>query len=155
MGVGRQVVGTIGQSNSLSADGRPLRRLGATTVDWSTVAAVTGSDVVLSDGQVIKVGEKYLKVGQVLCQITTGGKYGPYDFAAVDGRATVARSKCCIVDRVAVNTEPLDEFPSVLIGGVIWKERLVATAGTHSLANGPTFTELEAALPQLEYAVTA
>lgn len=48
---------------------------GAVTIDAATVTA---------DGN----GKKTLKLGQPLGKITATGKYGPYDSAAVDGRAT-------------------------------------------------------------------
>jgi hypothetical protein len=40
----------------------------------------------------------------------------------------------------------------VLEGGLVWKARLLATTGAASLAAGPTFANLEAALPRLRYA---
>ena len=39
-----------------------------------------------------------------------------------------------------------------LEGGAVWRARVLATDGTASLAAGPTFANLEAALPQLTYA---
>jgi hypothetical protein len=43
--------------------------------------------------------------------------------------------------------------PPVLVGGLVWKSRILATTGSASLAAGPTFTALEAALPRLDYVV--
>jgi hypothetical protein len=42
-----------------------------------------------------------------------------------------------------------------MFGGAVFKARLKATAGTHSLANGPTYTELLAALPRLQLVIDA
>jgi hypothetical protein len=56
----------------VSADGSPKYKAGGGTIDWSTVAAVSGSDVTLPDGSVIKIGQKYLRYGQVVSKITTG-----------------------------------------------------------------------------------
>jgi hypothetical protein len=39
-----------------------------------------------------------------------------------------------------------------LNGGLVWRERILATNGTASLAAGPTFTALEAVMPRLRYA---
>jgi hypothetical protein len=56
----------------VSSDGRPNCKSGGATIDWANVTAVSGSDVTLPDGSVIKVGQKYLRYGQVLCKETTG-----------------------------------------------------------------------------------
>jgi hypothetical protein len=56
----------------VSADGSPKYKAGGITIDWSTVTAVSGSDVTLGDGSVIKIGQKYLRYGQVVCKETTG-----------------------------------------------------------------------------------
>lgn len=86
------------------------------------------------------------------------GKYGPYDFAATDGRQTVARGNVCILNQSVMELGVLQfmsqsstNHPGCLVGGLVWRERIIATTGTHSLAAGPTFTELEAALPTLRY----
>jgi hypothetical protein len=49
-------------------------KVGGVTIDWSTVTAVSGSDVTLADGTIVKIGDKYLEFGQILNQIggTTG-----------------------------------------------------------------------------------
>jgi hypothetical protein len=71
-GYGRQVLGNTGYplyvlaSDPSEADWKLI----GITVDWSTVAAVSGSDATLPDGNIIKVGQKYLRYGQVLCRIT-------------------------------------------------------------------------------------
>jgi hypothetical protein len=43
------------------------------------------------------------------------------------------------------------DHTGLLVGGPVFRGRLIATAGTASLANGPTFAALEAVLPLLEY----
>jgi hypothetical protein len=53
---------------------------------------------------------------------------------------------------VKENDRASDHGGVAIYGGLIWKARLIATAGTHSLANGPTYTELLAALPRLQMA---
>lgn len=90
---------------------------------------------------------------------TSGGKYGPYDPNATDGRQTLSRGKCWIVNRtvkengfgITVNIAATDH-PQVFDGGTVWKDRIVMTSGTHSLAAGPTVTEFEAAFPRIAYA---
>jgi hypothetical protein len=56
----------------VSADGNPDLKAGGLTIDWTTVTAVSGSDVTLADGSVIRIGQKYLRYGQVMCKITGG-----------------------------------------------------------------------------------
>lgn len=84
------------------------------------------------------------------------GMYGPYDTAASDGRQTVTPGEVCVLNTTVLQNGPLGLFsqfatnhPGVIVGGLVWKDRIIATSGTHSLANGPTWTELLAALPRL------
>jgi hypothetical protein len=156
---GRQVLQSTGRQIMVAADGFPEWKTGGVTIDWATVAAVSGSDATLDDGTVVKVGQKYLRYGQVLTYITASGKYGPYDAAATDGRQTLARGRCSILNETVLENGPLpglpappSDHPAVLEGGLVWRTRLLATTGTASLAAGPTFTALEGALPRLRYA---
>lgn len=257
----------------VSADGQPDWKAIGITLDWSLIAAVSGSDVTIeSEGTVIKVGKKYLRYGQVLCKVTqaevstvdfsgdddpTGGDvdlniagttfegdtfsvdldavawnvtaaalqaliralsfpgaskvtvskssfvytitfppesgnivitspanaftggvgdtflvsigtttqgvvnagyYGPYDPAATDGRQTLSRGNCYILNMTVIEDGLSDisggatNHPAVFDGGLVFKLRVLATTGTHSLAAGPTYTELETAFPRLSYA---
>jgi hypothetical protein len=268
-GVGRRVIGQVGTTLQLAA-GVPLRWLvGGATIDWTTVAAVSGSDYTIpAENTVVKVGNQFLRYGQVMTRISnptvqtitvtgtptggtfnlvgirpdsgatttatiafnaavaatqtamdaifgagntvvtgagalpgnvhtvtfqaslqyitipalvadasalTGGtapgvtvavttaggntgKWGPYDFAATDGRQTLTRGNVGLINRTILpagvnNLYALrdTDHTGLLVGGPVFRGRLIATAGTHSLANGPTFTELEAVLPLLEY----
>jgi hypothetical protein len=86
------------------------------------------------------------------------GSYGPYDPAATDGRQTLSRGACYILDetvfehsQVGFDVAPSDH-PAVIEGGLCWKARLLMTTGTHSLAAGPTVSEVEAAFPRVRYA---
>lgn len=90
---------------------------------------------------------------------STSGKYGPYDPSATDGRQTLSRGKCFILNRTvkeegygeAINTSETDH-PQVFDGGTVWKDRILMTTGTNSLAAGPTVTNFEAAFPRVAYA---
>lgn len=156
---GRQVLSTTNTPIAVTADGAPEWKSGGLTIDWSTVAAVSGSDVTYADGLVVKVGYKGLRYGQILTKITATGMFGPYDTAAADGRQTVARGNVVILNESilqsgavpALGTGPTDH-PGGIEGGRVFKDRILATTGTHSLAAGPTFAELEAAMPRLSYA---
>lgn len=147
---GRAIFETVGRSIQVTADGKPEMKVAGVTVDWALVTAVSGSDQTYLDGVVVKIGEKALRYGQVLCKVTATGKYGPYDFAASDGRQTPAHGDIFIVNETTREDEVASDHPPVLYGGLIFKSRLIATAGTHSLANGPTYTELLAAMPRVQ-----
>lgn len=152
MGVGRQVLATIGGYLQLTADGEPVAKVAGVTIDWATVAAVTGADVTLADGQVIKIGEKYLRYGQVISQITTGGKYGPYDPAAADGRQLLVRGRMFVLNRTALAAEPMDEYPEAIEGGRIYRARLIQSeAAAASLALGPTFANILLTFPNFYF----
>lgn len=153
MAYGRQVIGTVGTSIQVSADGKPVPKLAGVTIDWATVTAVSGADVTLADGVVVKIGDKYLRYGQVIARITATGKYGPYDPAAGDGREIApVRGRAYIVNRTALALEPADDHPEVIEGGRVWRARIIQSeAATHTLALGPTFVELCAAFPDLRF----
>jgi hypothetical protein len=153
MAYGRNVIGTVGGGYQLSADGVPRAKLGGVTIDWSTVAAVSGSDVTLPDGTVVPVGQKYLAAGQTVVQITASGKFGPFDPAAADGRQTLAANAgtCFLLNRAALASEPKDDYPEAIYGGRVWAARVLNTgAGAHTLAGGPTLAEIKSTFPQLE-----
>ena len=153
MAYGPKTIGALGGYLQVTADGEPLAKAAGVTIDWSMVTAVSGSDVTLNDGQVIKIGEKYLRYGQVITQITTGGKFGAYDAAAGDGREVApVRGKAYILNRTALESEPADEHPEAIEGGRVFRARIIQSeAATHTLALGPTFVELNAAFPDLRY----
>src|SRR5215211_5062435 len=70
-GYGRNVLGTVGKSIQLSADGKPEMKSGGVTVDWALFTAHSGADLVLEDGVIIKDGEKYIRYGQCITKVTT------------------------------------------------------------------------------------
>lgn len=65
----RKLALQTGMPLKLSADNNPERQSGV-TLDWGTVAAVSGSDATYRDGTVVAVGFKGLEIGQILCQIS-------------------------------------------------------------------------------------
>lgn len=146
-----------GRIAQVTSDGNPEFKTGGLTVDWSTVAPVAGAPVTLTDEVVVPVGDSYLRYGQVLAKITATGKYGPFDPAAADGRQNLNRSETFIVNVTTLQTpasgigSTTSDHPQVIEGGKVWRDRILATAGAHSLAAGPTWAELEEALPRLRY----
>lgn len=83
-----------------------------------------------------------------------GGKWGPYDPDATDGRQLLTPGDCFINNRTVkengfgadINTKATDH-PQVFDGGTAYKARILMTTGTHSLAAGPTVAEFVAAFP--------
>jgi hypothetical protein len=67
---GMSVIETVGKSVQVTADGRPESKVGGISIDWATVAAISGSDVTWNDGTVMHVGDVGLRYGQVVCMIT-------------------------------------------------------------------------------------
>jgi hypothetical protein len=89
---------------------------------------------------------------------TGTGMYGPYDPAATDGRQSLVRGECFILNETVTQYPPLglgaptSDHPAVFDGGTVWKERLlVTTSASGSLALGPTLTNFEAAFPAITY----
>lgn len=82
--------------------------------------------------------------------------FGPYDTAATDGRQNVTRGDVFVLNRTMVMGGSLQlplqddvHTSECVIGGRVWKAKVIATDGAHSAAAGPTWTELLAALPEL------
>jgi hypothetical protein len=75
-GYGKRDLERIGRRIQVSADGLPDWKTGGITVEWGLVPAVSGADVVVPDeGTTIKIGEKYLPWGLVLCEIGANSSY--------------------------------------------------------------------------------
>lgn len=143
----------------VSADGIPKYKAGGITIDWATVAAL-GSDTTLPDGSVVRSGQKMLRYGQVVTKITATGLFGPYDPAAADGRQTLARGDCFVMDETVLqypSGSPLlgastDQTGGAIEGGDIWIDRVLqAGTGAASLAAGPTLANLSTAFPAFYY----
>ncbi|MCW5936736.1 MAG: head decoration protein [Fimbriimonadaceae bacterium] len=103
------------------------------------------ADLTLTDGTVVKAGDKFLEYGTVLVEITASGKYGPYDANASDGRQTVAskRGKVWIKGQTLVKSElGSDHTGDVYDEGIFFKAR-VKVGGTGQ----PTEANLLSALP--------
>jgi hypothetical protein len=86
------------------------------------------------------------------------GKYGPYDPDATDGRQTLTRGECWILNQTVLENGAIaglgggvTDHPAVFDGGRAWKPRILMTTGTHSLAAGPTVAEVETAFPRVQY----
>ena len=150
-GYGRTLIGTsTGYVVQVSADGEPDWKAGGLTIDWSTVTAA-GSDTTLPDGVVIPAGQKGLQFGQVLCRITATGLYGPYLSGATDGRQTLTRDQCFILNGSLLEKGPNGIATVSTIqrgafdGGLVFGARLGVGA-----AGQPTLAALQAVMPRLQ-----
>jgi hypothetical protein len=154
---GRRILDTFGRSIQLTADGKPEAKAGGVTIDWAaTVTAVAGADVTWLDSFVVKIGEKGLRYGQVVCLITSVvggsviGNYGPYDPAATDGRQTLTRGSCFLLNESMHENMAASNHPPVIEGGLVFVSRVIQSGvGAASLAAGPTLANLLAAFPRL------
>ena len=157
---GRQVLTKTGRDVMVLADLQDAQfKLGGITRDWNTYAPA-GAPATLPDQTPIKTGERYARFGQIECEITATGKYGPYDPAATDGRQNLVRGKCFIVNRTVKENGQIAELqsggasnhPQVFDGGTVWKPRVLISGGAASLAAGPALAAFEAAFPRIAYA---
>lgn len=90
-------------------------------------------------------------VGTTTQGTTARGSFGPYNPAATDGRQTLTRGECFILNQTVLETDLGSDHPAVLDGGRVWKDRLLITPGSASLAAGPTVAAFETAFPQVSY----
>jgi len=150
----------------VSADGKPNYKQGGVTVDWATVTGSGGSGTstaTLADGSLIYDNVKYLRYGQVLTMISATGKYGPYDASAGDGRQTLTRGQCFVVDQtflqyatgIPQNSVVNDHIGGVFDDGLVFFGRLLQS-GTNSStgALGPTLANFNTAFPAIKYTGT-
>lgn len=149
---GTTTIETLGRRIHVSADGVPRWKAGGITLDWTTVTAVS-VDTTLDDGTIVKAGDKYLRYGTVLGQITAGGKYGECLTNVSDGRETVTnavRGRAFILNETVVKSQPGSDHPAVFDGGRVFKGRLVMNG-----SNQPTEANIETMFPDITFVADA
>jgi hypothetical protein len=90
---------------------------------------------------------------------TAAGTYGPYSSAATDGRQSLARGRCFILNETVTELGPLGlgtaatDHPAVFEGGRVWRARLkVGVVNPVSIGgSAPSTAEFEAAFPRILY----
>ncbi len=147
----REIAKAGSRIGALAVAGSGRQKVAGVTIDWSTVPAA-GGDTTLTDGTVIKAGEKFIRYGTVIAKITASGKFGPYDAAALDGRDTLVRGECFIVEETIVEKQMHSLYApgGVYDGGIFFLARCVNNAG--DLTTNPTRTQMEAAFPDVTWA---
>lgn len=154
---GLQTLQTVGNAIQLIAsDLSNVRwKVAGITFDWSTVAAVSGADVTLTNGTVVKIGQKYIPMGEIVAKITANGQYAVHRTTNTDGSQTLARSYCFLVNEDVVETAvggawttgAPSAHPPVFDGGTIWRARLkIGGSGQATLA------QFVAAFPLIDFA---
>ena len=79
-------------------------------------------------------------------------KFGPYDPAASDGRQTLSRGNCYILNKTVLEAELGSDHPGAMEGGLLWPKRVLMTTGSASLAAGPTVANVNTAFPGVFWA---
>lgn len=89
----------------------------------------------------------------------SSGTYGPFASNATDGRQTLARGRCFILNETVTETGPLGlalqaaDHPGVFDGGLVWRERL-KVGGDNPVSIGgsqPSESAFETAFPRISY----
>jgi hypothetical protein len=90
---------------------------------------------------------------------TDSGEWGPYDNGASDGRQTLLQGAISILNNTIVANGTLGlgldtlqntENVGALIGGYVWRDRVLANDSSGSLAAGPLWSALQAVLPEIK-----
>lgn len=91
---------------------------------------------------------------------TNTGTYGPYDSAATDGRQSLNRGYCFILNESVLQVGAMglagvaSDHPAVFDGGTVWKARLkVGGQNPTYLGSGsqPSWSAFETAFPDIHY----
>jgi hypothetical protein len=106
--------------------------------------------------------------GAATAVVTTGtagagtGKFAAFDSGASDGRQTLARGHCFILNETVLQTGAqgivgiASDNPAVFAGGLVWKARLkIGSINPVYLGSGnqPTVAAFETAFPKITYAL--
>jgi hypothetical protein len=148
-----------------------IRALGGAYANALVTGAAAGPDTITFErgqGNVVNlVPDNTLATGGTAA-VTTGtagtgtGLYGPYDSAVSDGRQTLARGHCYILNETVLQTgaqgltQLATDNPAVFSGGLVWKARLkIGSINPVYLGAGnqPTVAAFETAFPRISYAL--
>lgn len=150
---GRQVLFTTGSDFQVLASGDAIWHPIGATIDWATVAAVSGADVTYGDGTIVKIGAKGIPYGTVLCRVTTTEVQTITLTNATGGTFPVTGNNLT-VSGLAFNVAAADLQTAIRsLGGVYYNAVVTGSAGgpysvTYTSASGdvPALTTSNAAL---------
>lgn len=169
---GQRVVERTGSRYAVSASNEG-EKIAGVTIAWTTVIAASVDAVVLpSYGSVVGTsfsdynqgadsyvyaGDKFLRLGTVLCRISGGtlaGKFAPYGSVTNLGGGTLLKSKgdMFVVNRTVFEKVSGSDHCPVIQSGDVYKARLVqnGTGAADTLA-GPTLAEFNTAFPAITF----
>ena len=116
--------------------------------DAGDVSALTASGAGLTGGT-----SPGVTIATTTSGVAGGGKFGPYDGSASDGRQTLTRGRCYILNQTALELAAggfipaATDHPAVIEGGLVWRARL-RIGGTGQ----PSVSAFETAFPRVRYA---
>lgn len=116
------------------------------------VAALTYTDSTTGSGHSITIATSTAG--------SSAGTYGPYASNATDGRQTLVRGRCFILNETVTELGPLGlgtkatNHPAVFDGGMVWRDRLKVGGDNPTSIGGlqPTESAFETAFPRIRYA---
>ena len=125
---GQETLEIVGASITVSADGSPKAKNGGITIAWDEISAFA-ADATFHYEQVVKAGDKFLRYGTILQKIVGGsnaGKYAPAGITLAGGATfSTARGDVFILNESIHEYERASDFPSVIEGGRVYKNRLL------------------------------
>jgi hypothetical protein len=142
----------VGTGN-VTATGGPLTT-GAVTLTFASILGT--ATLALANNSLTGGTTPSVAIGASIATGATSGYYGPYDPTASDGRQTLSRGYCFIVDETLLQyssgdsrmSPSNDQVGGLIEGGDIWIDRVIQSGGAaHTLALGPTLAEFLAAFP--------
>lgn len=80
-------------------------------------------------------GATSVTVTQSTAGVAGGGKYGPYDSGASDGRQTLTRGECFILNKTILESAEQSDYPDVIEGGLVYIDRITDITTNPSRAN--------------------
>lgn len=125
------------------AEGQGVQRL---PIAWACVTDAM-EEAIEVVGWRVEGGEKHLRYGTIMVEITTGesqGKFAPFDPQADDGREKLEVGKVFILDATVREYDQTAKNGVMFDTGVVYKERLLVGS-----SGQPSWLDLEAALPEL------
>lgn len=149
--------GQLGRPVSTIASGRPRYKTGGITICYPVITALGADTTVQAEGRTYKAGDKLVRFGTIMCKITSVvgssvvGQYGPYASGATDGRQTLTRGECFILDH---SISQLADLASDITGAVydsvpdgqVYMDR-IASDGTNGVSTNPAKAAILTAFP--------